>query len=71
MVQIGLFVVNTREEVYETYRDYHGSENGFERGRITNPNGASKKYTVLLYSLYKMYFSNASTTMNKNMHRIQ
>ncbi|KAF9125773.1 hypothetical protein BGX30_000309 [Mortierella sp. GBA39] len=33
VVQIGPFVINTREEVYETYRGYRDGANGFERGR--------------------------------------
>ncbi|KAK3835420.1 MAG: RmlC-like cupin domain-containing protein [Linnemannia elongata] len=36
VVQIGPFVMNTREEVYETYRDYRDGVNGFERGRTWN-----------------------------------
>lgn len=34
VVHIGPFVMNTREEVYETYRDYRDGVNGFERGRM-------------------------------------
>ena len=42
VVQIGPFVMNTREEVYETYRDYRDGVNGFERGRTWNSDGALK-----------------------------
>ncbi|KAH7049594.1 RmlC-like cupin domain-containing protein [Linnemannia elongata] len=42
VVQIGPFVMNTREEVYETYRDYRDGVNGFERGRTWESDIASK-----------------------------
>lgn len=41
VVQIGPFVMNTREEVYETYRDYRDGVNGFERGRTWNSSESS------------------------------
>ncbi|KAF9137791.1 hypothetical protein BG015_002606 [Linnemannia schmuckeri] len=40
VVQIGPFVMNTREEVYDTYRDYRDGVNGFERGRMWDSTGA-------------------------------
>ncbi|KAK3843801.1 MAG: RmlC-like cupin domain-containing protein [Linnemannia gamsii] len=34
VVQIGPFVMNSKEEVYETYQDYRDGVNGFERTRV-------------------------------------
>ncbi|KAF9125340.1 hypothetical protein BGW39_007493 [Mortierella sp. 14UC] len=34
VVQIGPFVMNSKEEVYETYQDYRDGVNGFERTRM-------------------------------------
>ncbi|KAG9064401.1 hypothetical protein KI688_003589 [Linnemannia hyalina] len=42
VVQIGPFVMNTREEVYETYRNYRDGVNGFERRRARNSDGTPK-----------------------------
>ncbi|KAG0041125.1 hypothetical protein BGZ83_002320, partial [Gryganskiella cystojenkinii] len=33
IVQHGPFVMNSREEIYETFNDYQSSKNGFERAK--------------------------------------